>query len=35
MNFQLSEEQTLLRDSVRAFAKAELLPVAGELDKKG
>ena len=34
MNFQLSEEQTLLRDSVRAFAKAELLPVAGELDKE-
>jgi butyryl-CoA dehydrogenase len=35
MNFQLSEEQTLLRDSVRAFAKSELLPVAAELDKKG
>ena len=35
MDFKLTEEQTLLRDSVRSFAKSELLPVAGELDKTG
>ncbi len=32
MNFELSEEQSMLRDSVSAFAKQELLPVAAKLD---
>ena len=34
MNFDLTDEQTMLRDAVRAFAKNELLPVAAELDEK-
>ena len=35
MNFDLTEEQLMLRDSVRAFAKQELLPVAAKLDHDG
>jgi short-chain 2-methylacyl-CoA dehydrogenase len=33
MNFELSDEQRLLRDTVRAFARAEVAPVAEELDR--
>lgn len=34
MNLELTEEQTLLRDSVRAFARDQILPNAEEIDKK-
>ncbi len=33
MDFELSDEQRLLRDTVREFALAEVAPVAGELDR--
>ncbi|HET8639202.1 MAG TPA: acyl-CoA dehydrogenase family protein [Solirubrobacterales bacterium] len=33
MNFELSDEQRLLRDTVRDFARQEVAPVAGELDR--
>ncbi|MBL0378949.1 MAG: acyl-CoA dehydrogenase family protein [Desulfofustis sp. PB-SRB1] len=33
MNFELSEEQKLIQDTAREFAKAELEPVAAELDQ--
>ncbi len=33
MNFELSDEQKLLRDTVRDFARAEVAPVAEELDR--
>jgi alkylation response protein AidB-like acyl-CoA dehydrogenase len=33
MNFDLTDEQRLLRDTVREFARAEVAPVAGELDR--
>jgi short/branched chain acyl-CoA dehydrogenase len=33
MNFELSDEQRLLRDTVREFALAEVKPVAEELDR--
>jgi alkylation response protein AidB-like acyl-CoA dehydrogenase len=33
MNFDLSDEQRLIRDTVREFARAEVAPVAGELDR--
>jgi short/branched chain acyl-CoA dehydrogenase len=33
MNLDLSDEQRLLRDTVRDFARAEVAPVAGELDR--
>jgi short/branched chain acyl-CoA dehydrogenase len=33
MDFNLSDEQRLLRDTVREFARAEVAPVAGELDR--
>src|ERR1700759_2069593 len=33
MNFDLSDEQRLLRDTVREFARAEVRPVAEELDR--
>src|SRR5512132_2939850 len=32
MNFDLSDEQRLLRDTVREFARSEVAPVAEELD---
>ncbi len=35
MHLDLSEEQTMLRDMCRQFARDELLPVAGELDERG
>ena len=34
MDFELSEEHRLLRDTVRAFAESEIRPVAGELDDR-
>jgi len=34
MNFQLSEEQILIRQTVRDFAEREIRPVARELDEK-
>jgi len=33
MDFELSDEQRLLRDTVRDFARAEVAPVAEELDR--
>jgi alkylation response protein AidB-like acyl-CoA dehydrogenase len=33
MDFELSDEQLLLRDTVRDFARAEVAPVAAELDR--
>ncbi len=33
MNFQLTEAQRLIRDTVREFADKELAPIAGELDR--
>ena len=33
MDFDLSDEQRLVRDTVREFARAEVAPVAGELDR--
>ena len=33
MNFDLSDEQRLLRDTVREFARAEVAPAAEELDR--
>jgi alkylation response protein AidB-like acyl-CoA dehydrogenase len=33
MDFELSSEQTLIRDTVREFARAEVAPVAEELDR--
>jgi alkylation response protein AidB-like acyl-CoA dehydrogenase len=33
VNFELSDEQRLLRDTVREFALQEVKPVAGELDR--
>jgi butyryl-CoA dehydrogenase len=35
MNFELIEEQTLFRQSVRAFVDKEVAPVAAELDERG
>jgi short-chain 2-methylacyl-CoA dehydrogenase len=34
LNFDLTEEQNLLRQAVREFAEREIAPVAGELDEK-
>ncbi len=33
MDFQLTETQRLIRDSVREYAERELVPMAGELDR--
>ncbi|NOY14424.1 MAG: acyl-CoA/acyl-ACP dehydrogenase, partial [Deltaproteobacteria bacterium] len=33
MNLDLTEEQKLIQDTARAFAAAELAPVAAELDR--
>lgn len=35
MHFDLSDDQRLLRDTARAFAQQELLPVAATLDEEG
>jgi alkylation response protein AidB-like acyl-CoA dehydrogenase len=34
MNFQLTEEQNLIRETVRGFVEKELLPTAGERDEQ-
>ncbi len=34
MDFDLTDEQRLLRDTVRDFARGEIAPVAGELDRE-
>ena len=34
MDFELTDEQRLLRDTVRKFARAEIAPVAEELDRE-
>jgi butyryl-CoA dehydrogenase len=33
MDFELSDEQQLIREAVREFAEAELVPIAAELDR--
>jgi len=33
MDFELTDEQELIRNTVREFAEAELAPVAGEVDR--
>jgi alkylation response protein AidB-like acyl-CoA dehydrogenase len=35
MDFQLTEEQTELRDSVRRYATERLVPIAEEIEKTG
>jgi len=35
MDFDLSEEQKMIQETIRKFAKEEIAPVAGENDKKG
>jgi short-chain 2-methylacyl-CoA dehydrogenase len=35
VNFELTEEQALLRETVREFARARVAPVAAELDREG
>ena len=35
MNFDLTEEQRMIRDTVRDFAEREIKPVAPALDEKG
>ena len=34
MNFDLTEEQKMIRDTVRDFAEREIKPLAKELDEK-
>ena len=33
MDFELTDEQQLIRDAVREFAEAEVAPIAAELDR--
>src|ERR1700690_162923 len=33
MNFDLTDEQQLIRDSVREFAAADVVPIAAEIDR--
>ena len=35
MDFDLSEEQKMIQETIRKFAKEEIAPVASENDKKG
>lgn len=35
MNFQLTDEQRMIRDLARQFAEREIAPAAGELDRSG
>ena len=35
MDFQLNEQQTLVRDMAKSFAEAELLPRASKMDRQG
>ena len=34
MNFDLTDEQELIRETVREFAEAELAPIAAEIDRE-
>ena len=33
MDFELTDEQQLIRDAVREFAEAEIVPLAAEIDR--
>ena len=33
MDFELTDEQQLIRDAVREFAEAEVAPIAAEIDR--
>jgi len=35
LNFDLSEDQNIIKQTIRGFAEKEIAPVAGELDEKG
>jgi alkylation response protein AidB-like acyl-CoA dehydrogenase len=35
MNFQLTEEQQMIRETVRDFAENEIMPIAAEVDQEG
>ncbi len=35
MNYQLTEEQTMLVDALRAFLKEEIYPYEAEADRNG
>lgn len=35
MDFQLTEEQQMIRDMVRDFAENEIMPIAAQIDKDG
>ena len=35
MDFSLSEEQLMIRETVREFVRKELAPVAADLDREG
>jgi alkylation response protein AidB-like acyl-CoA dehydrogenase len=35
MDFQLTEEQQMIRDMVRDFAESEIMPIAAEIDREG
>lgn len=35
MDFQLTEEQQMIRDMVRDFAESEIMPIAAQIDKDG
>ena len=35
MDFDLTEEQKMIQDTIRKFADEEIAPVAAEYDKKG
>jgi alkylation response protein AidB-like acyl-CoA dehydrogenase len=35
MDFDLTEEQTLLQETVRSYLREKIVPLAGELDRKG
>ena len=35
MDFQLSEEQRMIREMVRDFAENEIMPIASEIDQTG
>ena len=34
MDFQLTEEQVLIRDTVREFVENDIKPIAGAIDKE-
>ena len=35
MHFELTQEQTLIRDMARSFAESELMPRASQMDRQG